>query len=143
MEFNINFPAIAVCVLISFVLSFLWYTVLFMKPWIKEMGYDPNMRPDMKGMFKGMGVSLVGNFLFVWVFSFYLAGWKYFPNSGDMGTLSFAVNSALSVWLGFFVPVHLSKVAWERHSWKLFFINSGYNLVSAIVVAVVLAYWTN
>jgi len=143
MEININFPAIAVCVLISFVLSFLWYTVLLMKPWITEMGYDPNMRPDIKGMMKGMGVSLVGNFLFVWVLAFYLAGWKYFPNSAEMSTSSFAINSALSVWLGFIVPIHLSKVAWERHSWKLFFINSGYNLVSAIVVALILAHWTN
>ncbi|MEQ1585374.1 MAG: DUF1761 domain-containing protein [Cyclobacteriaceae bacterium] len=142
MELNINFLAVAVCVLLSFILGFVWYAALFMKPWTKEMGYDPNMRPDKKQMMKGMMVSIIGNFLFVWMLAFYLAGWKYFPNSNEMGTMSFAVNSALSVWLGFFVPVHLSKIVWERHSWKLFFINSGYNLVSAILVALILAYWT-
>ena len=142
MELNINFLAVAVCVLLSFILGFAWYAGLFMKPWTKEMGYDPNMRPDKKQMVKGMAVSVIGNFLFVWMLAFYLAGWKYFPNSNEMGTMSFAVNSALSVWLGFFVPVHLSKIVWEKHSWKLFFINSGYNLVSAILVAIILAYWT-
>lgn len=142
MELNINFLAVAVCVLLSFILGFVWYAALFMKPWTKEMGYDPNMRPDKKQMMKGMMVSIIGNFLFVWMLAFYLAGWKYFPNSNEMGTISFAVNSALSVWLGFFVPVHLSKIVWEKHSWKLFFINSGYNLVSAILVAIILAYWT-
>ena len=142
MELNINFLAVAVCVLLSFILGFVWYAALFMKPWTKEMGYDPNMRPDKKQMMKGMLVSIIGNFLFVWMLAFYLAGWKYFPNSNEMGSMSFAVNSALSVWLGFFVPVHLSKIVWERHSWKLFFINSGYNLVSAILVAIILAYWT-
>lgn len=142
MELNINFLAVAVCVLLSFVLGFVWYAALFMKPWTKEMGYDPNMRPDKKQMMKGMMVSVVGNFLFVWMLAFYLAGWKYFPNSDEMGTMSFAVNSALSVWLGFFVPVHLSKIVWERHSWRLFFINSGFNLVSVILVALILAYWT-
>ncbi|MEQ1586048.1 MAG: DUF1761 domain-containing protein [Cyclobacteriaceae bacterium] len=142
MELNINFLAVAVCVLLSFILGFVWYAALFMKPWTKEMGYDPNMRPDKKQMMKGMMVSIIGNFLFVWMLAFYLAGWQYFPNSNEMGTMSFAVNSALSVWLGFFVPVHLSKIVWERHSWKLFFINSGYNLVSAILVAIILAYWT-
>ena len=142
MELNINFIAVAVCVLLSFILGFVWYAALFMKPWTKEMGYDPNMRPDKKQMMKGMAVSVIGNFLFVWMLAFYLAGWKYFPNSNEMGTMSFAVNSALSVWLGFFVPVHLSKIVWEKHSWKLFFINSGYNLVSAILVALILAYWT-
>lgn len=142
MELNINFLAVAVCVLLSFILGFVWYAALFMKPWTKEMGYDPNMRPDKKQMMKGMMVSVVGNFLFVWMLAFYLAGWKYFPNSNEMGTISFAVNSALSVWLGFFVPVHLSKIVWERHSWRLFFINSGFNLVSVILVALILAYWT-
>lgn len=142
MELNINFLAVAVCVLLSFILGFVWYAALFMKPWTKEMGYDPNMRPDKKQMMKGMMVSVVGNFLFVWMLAFYLAGWKYFPNSDEMGTMSFAVNSALSVWLGFFVPVHLSKIVWERHSWRLFFINSGFNLVSVILVALILAYWT-
>jgi Protein of unknown function (DUF1761) len=142
MELNINFVAVAVCVLLSFILGFVWYAALFMKPWTKEMGYDPNMRPDKKQMIKGVAVSVIGNFLFVWMLAFYLAGWQYFPNSNEMSTMSFAVNSALSVWLGFFVPVHLSKIVWEKHSWKLFFINSGYNLVSAILVAIILAYWT-
>lgn len=143
MEFNINFAAVAVCVLLSFILGFAWYVVIFTKPWTKEMGYDPDMRPDKKQMMKGMLVSIIGNFLFVWMLAFYLAGWKYIPNSNQMGTMSFAVNSALSVWLGFFVPVHLSKVVWEKHTWKLFFINSGFNLTSAISVAIILAYWTN
>ena len=142
MEFKINFIAVAVCVLLSFILGFVWYAAIFTKTWTKEMGYDPNMRPDKMQMMKGMAVSVIGNFLFVWMLAFYLAGWKYIPNSDQMGTMSFAVNSALSVWLGFFVPVHLSKIVWEKHSWKLFFINSGYNLVSAILVALILAYWT-
>ena len=142
MELKINFIAVAVCVLLSFILGFVWYAAIFTKPWTKEMGYDPNMRPDKKQMMKGMAVSVIGNFLFVWMLAFYLAGWKYIPNSDQMGTMSFAVNSALSVWLGFFVPVHLSKIVWEKHSWKLFFINSGYNFMSAILVALILAYWT-
>ena len=142
MEFKINFIAVAVCVLLSFILGFVWYAAIFTKPWTKEMGYDPNMRPDKTQMMKGMAISVIGNFLFVWMLAFYLAGWKYIPNSDQIGTMSFAVNSALSVWLVFIVPVHLSKIVWEKHSWKLFFINSGYNLVSAILVALILAYWT-
>src|SRR5262245_44465810 len=141
MELNINFPAVGVAVLINFILGFMWYAAIFTKSWTKEMGYDPNMRPGKKQMLKGMALSIVGSFLFVWMFAFYLAGWKYFPNSNQMGTFSFAFNSALSVWLGFFVPVHLSKIVWEKHSWRLFFINSGYHLVAAIITGLLLAYW--
>ena len=138
---QINVVAVLVATAATFVLGFIWYAKLFAKPWIREMGYDPNMRPDGKTMAKGMALMVIGNFLFAWVLAFYLAGWKFIPGSAQMGTLSFAINSALSVWIGFFVPVHLSRVVWEKHSWKLFFINSGYHLAGTEVVALILAYW--
>ena len=138
---QINVVAVLAATVASFILGFVWYAKLFAKPWIREMGYNPNMRPGGKTMAKGMALMVVGNFLFAWVLAFYLAGWKFIPGSAQMGTLSFAINSALSVWIGFFVPVHLSRVAWEKHSWRLFFINSGYHLVATVVVALILAYW--
>ena len=141
MELKINVVAVLVAVAANFALGFAWYGKIFMKSWAKEMGYDPNMRPDGKAMAKGMVIMVIGNFLFAWILAFYLAGWKFIPGSDQMGALSFAINSALSVWIGFFLPVHLSRVVWEKHSWKLFFINSGYHLVSTIVVALILAYW--
>lgn len=142
MEFNINVLAIIVSVLANFILGFAWYTALFGKSWMKEMGYKPNMRPDKKTMFKGIAIMLIGNFLFAWVFSFYLAGWQYIPGIKEMNPLIVGLNSALSVWIGFFVPIHLTRVVWEKHSWKLFFINCGYNLVATIVVALILSSWT-
>ena len=139
---QINVVAVLVATVAAFILGFVWYSVLFMKSWIKEMGYDPNMRPSTKGMVKGMALGVIGNFLFAWVLAFYLAGWRFIPGTDAMGPLAFGINSALSVWIGFFLPVHLSKVAWEKHSWKLFFINSGYHLASALLVALVIVFWT-
>ena len=138
---QINVVAVLVATVVSFILGFIWYAKLFAKPWTREMGYDPKMRPDGKTMAKGMALSIVGNFLFAWVLAFYLAGWKFIPGTAEFGALPLAVNSALSVWLGFFLPVNLSRVVWEKHSWKLFLINSGYHLVAAEVVAVILASW--
>ena len=139
---QINVVAVLVATVAMFILGFVWYTVLFMKAWTKEMGYDPNMRPDRKAMIKGMTISLIGNFLFAWVFAFYLAGWRLLPGGpAEFGTLAFALNSGLSAWIGFFLPINLSRVVWEKHSWKLFFINSGYNLVGIGAVALILTYW--
>jgi len=142
MELKINIAAVLVAVAVNFVLGFVWYTALFAKVWGKEMGYDPNMRPDKKTILKGMAFMIIGNFLFAWVLAFYLAGWQSIPGAKEMGPLVTGINSAISVWIGFFVPVHLSRVVWEKHSWKLFFINSGYHLVSTGVVALILSYWT-
>ena len=142
MPLKINIIAILVAVVANFIIQMIWYTALFSKSWSKEMGYDPNMRPDKKAMFKGMALTFIGSFLFAWVLSFYLAGWKFIPGANEMTPIMTGFNSAISVWLGFFVPVQLSRVVWEKHSWKLFFINSSYHLVATIVVATILAYWT-
>jgi hypothetical protein len=48
MPLRINFIAVIVAVVINFILGFIWYASLFAKAWTKEMGYDPNMRPDKK-----------------------------------------------------------------------------------------------
>jgi hypothetical protein len=142
MELKINIVAVLVAVAANFALGFVWYAALFAKVWGKEMGYDPNMRPDKKTMLKGMALMIVGNFLFAWVLAFYLAGWRYIPGAREMSPLVSGVNSAISVWIGFYLPVHLSRIVWEKHSWKLFSINSGYHLVATVVVAVILSYWT-
>jgi hypothetical protein len=142
MQLHINFFAVIVAVVINFFLGFIWYAALFAKAWTKEMGYDPNQRPDKKAMLKGMLLVVIGNFLFAWVLAFYLAGWQYIPGADKMNSFAMGINSAISVWIGFFVPVHLSRVVWEKHSWKLFFINSGYHLVATVIVALILSYWT-
>lgn len=141
MELKINFVAVILAVIINFILGFIWYAALFSKAWTKEMGYDPNMRPDKRAMMKGMLLMIIGNFLFAWVLAFFLAGWQYIPGAEEMSSFTMGINSAISVWVGFFAPVHLSRVVWEKHSWKLFFINSGYHLVATIVVALIISLW--
>jgi len=137
---QINAIAAVVATFANVFIGFLWYAKLFAKAWTIEMGYDPNMRPAGKAMAKGMSLMILGNFLFAWVLAFYLAGWRFIPGAKEMGSIAMGINSAISVWVGFFVPVHLSKVVWEKHSWKLFFINSGYSLVAAEVAAILLSW---
>jgi hypothetical protein len=59
----------------------------------------------------------------------------------QMSPLASAMNAAIFTWLGFYVPGHLSSTVWEQKSWKLFGINSGYNLLSLLVAALILCYW--
>lgn len=139
MPLHINIIAILVAMFANFIIQMVWYTALFSKSWSKEMGYDPNMRPDKKAMVKGIALSLVGSLLFAWVLAFYLAGWKFIPGANEMTPVMTGFNSALSVCMGFFIPVQLSRVVWEKHSWKLFFINVGYHIVATGVVALILS----
>ncbi len=141
MDFKINIAAVIVAAIATFIAGFVWYTALFAKSWTKEMGYDINMRPDKKAVLKGIALMLVGNLLFVWVLAWSMAGWQFIPGAKEMGPMANGFNSAIFLWLGFFVPVHLWRIVWEKRTWKLFFINAGYHLTILFIAALILAFW--
>jgi multisubunit Na+/H+ antiporter MnhB subunit len=142
MELKINFVAILVAVVVNFILGFIWYTPLFGKIWGREMGYDPDMKPEKSVMLKGMAFMIIGNFLFAGVLAHNILAWQFVPGIKEMGPLSNAISAAIFTWLGFYVPGELGATVWQKHSWKLFGINTGYNLASLLVVALILTHWT-
>ena len=141
MELKINMLAVLVAVVVNFFLGFIWYTPLFGKIWGKEMGYDPAMKPDKSVMIKGMAFMVIGNFLFAFVLAHNIAAWQFVPAMKDMGTVSNVLATAIFTWLGFYFPGHLGATVWEQKSWKLFAIDTGYSLVSLLVVAGILICW--
>ena len=140
---QINFLAVIIAVVANFVLGFLWYTPIFGKIWGKEMGFNMDEKPPGSALAKGMIFMVIGNFLMAWVFAHNMAVWNPLtwglPPS-EMSATSNAMMAAIFTWLGFFFPGDLGTVAWEKKSWKLFFINTGYHLASLIVVAMILAH---
>jgi hypothetical protein len=142
MEIKVNIFAILVAVVVNFILGFIWYTPLFGKAWGKEMGYDPDMKPDKSVMLKGMSFMIIGNFLFAWVLAHNIAAWMFVPGTKEMNPLSNGLSAAIFTWLGFFLPGELGATVWEKHSWKLFGINTGYHLASLLVVSLILTHWT-
>jgi hypothetical protein len=144
---HVNITAIIVAVIANFVLGFIWYTPLFGKRWGKEHGYDMTQKPPKSELMKGMLFMIIGSFLTAWVFSHNIAAWDIVqqtpPPAGAepmpaMSPLANAFTAAMFTWLGFFLPVDLGRVAWEKKSWTLFFIDTGYHLASLIVMALIL-----
>jgi hypothetical protein len=140
---HINYAAIIIAVIVNFVLGFLWYTPLFGKAWAKELGFDTSQKPPTSSLIKGMVFMVIGNFFMAFVFSHNIAAWD--PRTWGhpepmMPPVMAALNAAIFTWLGFYMPVDLNAVAWEGRSWKLFFINTGYHLVSLLVVAMILVH---
>lgn len=140
---HINALAIIIAVVANFILGFIWYTPLFGKAWGKEMGFNMDQKPPASVLVKGMIFMIIGNFLMAFVFYHNMAVWNPvtwgLPPSPRSASAN-AMMGAIFTWLGFFVPVDLNTVAWEMKSWKLFFINTGYHLISLIVVAMILAH---
>ncbi|HEY0653694.1 MAG TPA: DUF1761 domain-containing protein [Chryseosolibacter sp.] len=141
MEFQINFLAVVVATIVSFIIGFVWYTPLFGKAWAKEMGFTMDRKPTSGELTKGMLLNLIGNFFMAYVFAHNNEAWSFVPGMDEMSMGAKIANAGIFTWLGFFVPQDLNKVAWGGRSWKLFFIDTGYHLVMLLAAAAILMLW--
>lgn len=130
--------AILVATVASFVFGYIWYTLLFGKAWAQEIKADLTVKPAASVMVRGMIFMVIGNFLLAFVLAHNNAAWTFVPGMDKMSLGESIMSAAGFTWLGFYVPGDLSRVAWEKHSWKLFGINTGYHLINLIIVATIL-----
>lgn len=130
---EINYLAILVAAVAAMLVGGFWYSpVLFGKPWMREMGKNPD---DMKGIafpLKEMAIQFIASL----VLAFVLALFIY-----RQATVGEAVTLALWIWVGFYVTLQLNSVLWEGRSWKLYFINIAQSLVTLVLMAVVIGLW--
>ncbi len=139
--------SIVLAAVASFFIGFIWYTPLFGRAWAREMKMDLDAKPDPKAMALGMGLGIVGQFLTAFVLWHSIHGWipsLWGQTLGVEATNSaaavYALNGAGFIWLGYFLPQQLNRVAWEEGSWKLVAINASYDLLRLLAMAFILAY---
>jgi hypothetical protein len=137
-EMHISMTAILVTVAATFIFGFVWYTLLFGKAWAAEMKFDINGKAPAGEMVKGLLFMLIGNFFMAYVFASNCAAWSYVPGMDQMTASQNLMSAAGFTWLGFYLPGDLSRVAWEKHSWKLFAINTIYHLLMLIIAAAII-----
>lgn len=140
-EFSVNITAVVVATVANFFFGFLWYTPLFGKAWAKEMNFDMSgPKPGAGVMAKGLIMMAIGNFLMAYVFASNSEAWSFVPGVKELGAMGNIGNAAIFTWLGFYLPGDLSRVAWEKASWKLFGINTVYHLLMLVIAAVIITY---
>jgi len=142
---QINMIAILVAVVANFIFGALWYMPLFGKAWAQEMKMDiSGPKPPASEMFKGMAIMVIGNFLMAYVFAHNIAVWNPItwgqPASTMHTPMQMAFAASFFTWLGFYLPQDLSKIAWEKSSWKLFFINTSHHFLSLMIAALVIIF---
>ena len=137
----INYLAIVGAAIASMVIGGLWYGPLFGKTWFKLSGMSDAQvnAAKQKGMGKSYAIMFVGSL----VMSYVLAHALFFASAylGVHG-VSAGFMSGFWNWAGFIAPVTLGVVLWEGKPWKLWFLTSGYYLVSLSVMAIILAVWS-
>jgi uncharacterized protein DUF1761 len=136
---RVNLLAVLVSAISTMVLSFIWYSpVLFAKPWMREMGYDPNDKAKTQEMQKSAGPAYAGSFIASLVAAFILG--KVIELRQLDGAL-YGMKIGLGVWLGFVATVQLTGALFMKNSMKLFAINTGYQLVCYLAMGAILAVW--
>lgn len=134
MDFStINWLAVIVAALSSFIIGALWYSpALFAKPWMRANGFTEE---DMKGANMGKIFGLA--FLWTLIMSVNLAMFLNAPGT-DVSFGAFAGFAAGFGWvaMGFFV-VGL----FERRPTAWMLINGGYMMVALTVMGVILGAW--
>ncbi len=131
---SINYLAVIVSGILAMPIGALWYGPLFSKSWMKEVGYTEE---DLKKDFnpgKTYGLAVVGHILmaFVLAYLFALTGAETMMRGFQIG---------ISAWFGFIFLTMFINGLFERRSFKLLMINSGYQLVNIIVFTIVLILW--
>jgi len=140
MEFmSVNLWSVLVAAIATMAIGFLWYSpILFARPWMVLMGYDPDDKAKLAEMQKGAGklygISFVASLVAAFVLSKIIFG--------------LAINSALyglkvgfAVWLGFVATVQLTDSLFSKKPAKLFLINTGYQLVCYLAMGAMIGAW--
>src|SRR3989344_1409167 len=136
MLITINYWAVLACGIVSMIIGSLWYGPIFGKTWVKLMNFsEESMRAARaRGMAKLYILAFIGSLVEAAVLAWPIALFK-------TSTVFGAFSVAFYLWLGFLVPVLLCSAIWAKKSWKLYFLNIAYHLVTMFAMALVLTYW--
>ena len=136
---GIRILPVVVAAIACMILGFLWYSpVLFAKPWMILMGYDPNDKARLDEMRKSAGKTYTLAFLASLISAFVLAK---IIGLTTVNTALYGMKVAFAVWLGFVTTVQLTGALFSKQPIKLYLINTGYQLVCYLVMGAILAVW--
>lgn len=131
----VNYIAVLVCAISNMIVGYIWYGPLFGKEWSKLIGFTAEKQAKAK---KGMGQSYAIMFVTSLITAFVLFHFIWYAAPGSY-TLFIAVKTAIWAWVGFVATTQLTKHIFtpDKKPLKLLYIESGYQLVSLIIMGVI------
>ena len=136
---DVNLLSVLVAAIATMVLGFLWYSpILFARPWMVLMGYDPNDKAKLDEMRKSAGKTYALSFLASLASAFVLAK---IIDVASVNSVLYGMKYGFAIWLGFVTTVQLTGALFGRQPFKLFLINTGYQLVCYLAMGAILASW--
>ena len=130
---GLNWLAIVVAALSSFLVGGLWYSpLMFHAAWLRETGLtDERLRKSNMGPIFGLSFLLA--LVATVVFAFFL---------GPRPTFAFATGAGVAAGVGWIATSFGINYLFERKSFTLFAINAGYHVVQFTLMGVILGAWS-
>jgi hypothetical protein len=136
---SVNLWAVLGAAVATMAIGFLWYSpLLFAKPWMIAMGYDPEDKSKLAEMQKSAGPLYGISFLASMVSAFVLGKIIYHLT---IDTALYGMKVGFAVWLGFVATVQLTDKLFGKRPMKLFLINTGYQLACYLAMGAILGKW--
>ena len=133
---SINYLGVVVSAIVIFAIGALWYSpMLFGRQWIAAHGYTPEKLAEMRqGMGKAYGITFVCYLVLAAVMNILI-------NRMLIATALGGVKLGAIIWLGFAATIGLTANVFSEKRFAVYLIDTTYQLMYLIAVAVVLAVW--
>lgn len=132
----VNYLAVIAAGVASMLVGYIWYSpLLFGKKWIKLIGLTDK---KMKKMQEEAPKSMAMGFIIQLVQAYVIALVVY-----NLGLTNFVEGMVLGLWLwlGFVTATQLTGVLYSGKSFNLYAVDTGYQLVSIVVMSGLIAGW--
>ena len=133
MDIHLNYLAVAVAAVASYILAAIWYGAVFAKLWGRLTGIT-----EMKPAPVNIILMLIGSFIMAYVLQHSIVfGDIALKTSG----ISAALQGAFFIWLGFVAITTMATKLYEKKPWGLWVLDNAFWLISLMVQAVILTVW--
>lgn len=135
----INYTAVFIAAITSFVIGFLFHGPLFGKVWMKLANIHPTGKEKLSDMIPQMLKNLVANLICAYILAMFIYTTAHYYN--NVGNVLGGMGIAFWAWLGFLVTSTSMDVIWMGKSKNLWLFETISSLVSFLAMGALLATW--
>jgi len=129
-------PIIVTAILVPFVLGFLWYGVLFKKPWVAATGMtDEKQKEGNMALIYGVSALLAIGF------SMFLSYYVWHHEEPEFHTFKHGAFHGAILGLMVATPIAANIGLYEQKGWKYILINASYWIAVFAVIGGILNIW--
>lgn len=140
MYIEVNYLSIILAGITATIIGYIWYApFVFGKIWMNLVNIKQN---ELKKAQKEMMPFMLISTLFSFITAYVLYHFAYFAHSiYKQNTLTDYLVAAFFIWIGFIMPVQFTEVVFSKKPFKLFILNTSYQLIAIIAMAAILTFF--